>query len=205
MRVSKCVFFMILKRCLTSTIWKVNSNVISLVQIGIQSNSEYTVKGSFVCQTPALLAVRLHQETDRGTNDHTAPHMHLPVVTWIFWSHGFHGNRAIVLTGNEEGCISSLLHYTTTHTHKHTQFVMSFQVWNWSCVMRKRWGVTDTRAAVRTFQERQMSAGKCRDLADILKIVCSLCIRQKLWPATITSLQIIIKVWKYKGGKELKK
>lgn len=120
MRVSKCVFFMILKRCLTSTIWKVNSNVISLVQIGIQSNSEYTVKGSFVCQTPALLAVRLHQETDRGTNDHTAPHMHLPVVTWIFWSHGFHGNRAIVLTGNEEGCISSLLHYTTTHTHKHT-------------------------------------------------------------------------------------
>lgn len=41
----------------------------------------------------------------------------------IFWSHGFHGNRAIVLTGNEEDCISSwgLVRYTTACVHTHTR------------------------------------------------------------------------------------
>lgn len=72
-----------------------------------------------------------------GTNNHSAPHMHLLVVTWFFWSHGFHGNRAIVLTGSDEGCISSILHYTH---HTHTQVVMSDGMKLESCYREK---VTD--------------------------------------------------------------
>lgn len=54
--------------------------------------------------------------------------------------------------------------------------------------------MTDTQAAVGTFQEHQMSDGKLGVLADILKTVSSLCISQKLWPTTLVPLQIIIKV-----------
>lgn len=42
--------------------------------------------------------------------------------------------------------------------------------------MRER--VTDIQAAAGTFQEHQMSDGKLGVLADILKAVSSLCIRQ---------------------------
>lgn len=93
--------------------------------------------------------------------------MHLPMVTWFFWSHGFYGNREIVLTGNEEGCISSLLSYTTTCTHKNTYFLWVV-LWGKQC-----------RIAVETFQEHTMSEGKLGMLTDILETVHRICMRQR--------------------------
>lgn len=62
------------------------------------------------------------------------------LIFFFSWSHGFHGNSPIVLTGSGEGCISSIIfHYKThtriharTHTHTHELgCVMPFDQWNW--------------------------------------------------------------------------
>lgn len=129
-------------------------------------------KGVLCCHSPAPLAVRLHQEPDWDTNGHTAPHMHLPMVTWFFFfffGHMVSMVTAIVfLTGNEEGCISSLL-----HTHSlwcHFRYETGAVLWG------KSWQVPGIQAAVRTFLQHQMSDGKPAVLADILNTASSLCV-----------------------------
>lgn len=110
----------------------------------------------------------------------------------IFWSHGFHGNRAIVLTGNEEDCISSwgLVRYTTAcvHTHTHARARVGMwslwcnSMWYWSCVMGKRWQT----AANGTFQEHQMS-GECWLTFGKLSSACG--VRRELWLHTLINLE----------------
>ena len=147
------------------------------------------------------LAVRLHQETDWGTNDHTAPHMHLPVVTWFFWSHGFHGNRAIVLTGNEEGCISSLLHYTTTyytHTHTHTLSLLCHFRYEIGVVL---WGKGDGWLILKQQLGHSRSIKCPMENWECWLTFWKLspaCVQDTQLPATLTPLQIMIRVWEYK-------
>lgn len=43
------------------------------------------------------------------------------LISFFFWSHGFHGNSPIVLTGSGECCISGIIFHYKTHTHTHTQ------------------------------------------------------------------------------------
>lgn len=136
--------------------------------------------GFCVCQTQLPLAVILHQATDGATNDHTAPHMHLPMVTWFFFCHMV----SMVTEQSSWQAIRRLykqcttLRYTMyvhTHTHTVTQPLWCNSRYETGVVLwGKGWRQADIQEAATTFQEHQMPDGKPGVLADILQTASGL-------------------------------